>query len=414
MPRLLARFPLPGRQQLGAIAASLLLAGCNLSGPQSTFDTKGPVARTQLEVFNVTWYVTLGIFVVVGLALAYATIRFRARTKADEHAEPPPQSHGNPLVEFGLVAASIACLVVIAVPTLRGIAYTYAVPAAEKNDALVINAVGAQWWFRFEYPSVSAELGNGAQAPLATGNELVIPVGRPVHINLRTSDVMHSFWIPKLAGKVDMIPNRGNHLWLRADEPGYYFGQCAEFCGEGHAVMRFRVVALEPPAYEAWVARQIRAAGTPPPEDALTRAAASARPATPTGAKLTGYGGTTYGEFDDDLLAFWHRQQQPAPGDAERAARGRRLFTEKTCAGCHTVRGHDFGGVTGPDLTHFASRTTLAAGLVDNTDANLRRWIMHPEHVKPGNLMSQGYEDNGVTLAPDEADALVAYLRSLH
>ncbi|HLP01874.1 MAG TPA: cytochrome c oxidase subunit II [Opitutaceae bacterium] len=413
MLRFLARLVPLGRLQLGAAATLLLLAGCNLRGPQSTFETKGPVARTQLEVFNVTWYVTLGIFIVVGLTLTYATIRYRARTKADEHAEPPPQSHGNPLVEFGLVAASIACLVVIAVPTLRGISYTYAVPAAEKDDALVVNAVGAQWWFRFEYPSISAALGNGAQAPLATGNELVIPVGRPVHINLRTSDVMHSFWVPKLAGKVDMIPNRGNHLWLRADEPGYYFGQCAEFCGESHAVMRFRVIALEPAAFDAWVARQTKPAATPAPDDALTRAADAPRFQL-AGFKLAGASGATYGEFDGDLFAYWHRQQQPTPVDAALASRGRQLFTEKTCAGCHTVRGHDFGGVTGPDLTHFASRTTLAAGLVDNTDANLRIWITHPESVKPGNKMAQGYRDNQVTVVPADADALVAYLRSLH
>lgn len=387
----------------------LLLAGCNLHGPQSTFDTKGPVARTQLDVFHVTWYVTLGIFVVVGLALAYATVRYRARNAADEHAQPPPQSHGNPLVEFGLVAASIACLVVIAVPTLRAISYTYAVPAADKDNALVVNAVGAQWWFRFEYPALSAALGNGAQAPLATGNELVIPVGRPVHINLRTSDVMHSFWIPKLAGKVDMIPNRGNHLWLRADEPGYYFGQCAEFCGESHAVMRFRVIALAPDEFDAWVARQLQPAGTPP--GAAPTAPARAQLA---GMKHTGSGGTTYGEFDGDLFAFWRELQHPRTADTALVARGRQLFTEKTCAGCHTVRGHDFSGVTGPDLTHFASRTTLAAGLVDNTDANLRIWITHPATVKPGNKMAQGYRDNHVSIAPADADALVAYLHSLH
>jgi cytochrome c oxidase subunit 2 len=391
----------------------LLLAGCNLHGPQSTFDTQGPVARTQLDLFYVTWYVTLGIFAVVGLALTYATIRYRARNAADEHAKPPPQSHGNPFVEFGLVAASIACLVVIAVPTLRAISYTYAVPAADKADALVVNAVAAQWWFRFEYPSISAALGNGARAPLATGNELVIPVGRAVHINLRTSDVMHSFWVPKLAGKVDMIPNRGNHLWLRADEPGYYFGQCAEFCGASHAVMRFRVIALPSAEFDAWVARQIQPAGTPPPVDALA-AAESVPRAQLAGLKFTGSAGTTYGEFDHDLLAFWHRQQEPAATNAALVARGRQLFTEKTCAGCHTIRGHEAAGVTAPDLTHFASRTTLAAGLVDNTDANLRIWISHPASVKPGNKMAQGYVDNHVSIATADADALIAYLRSLH
>ena len=388
---------------------TLLLSGCWLDGAQSTFDTKGPVARSQLDVFNVTWYVTLAVFVLVGLALAYATIRYRARSAADEHAKPPEQSHGNPLIEVGLIFASIACLAVIAVPTLRAIWFTYDVPEAEKANAFVVTATGNQWWFRFEYPSIPAATGNGAQTPLITGNELVIPAGRAIRINLRTTDVMHSFWVPKLAGKVDMVPNRGNHLWLKADAPGYYFGQCAEFCGESHAVMRFRVIALAQPEFNAWVTRQIQTAGAAAPATGE-----STRHLLPDSTKLTGAAGTTYGEFDGDLLGYWHRQQEVAPpADASLVAHGRQLFTTKTCAGCHTVRGHEALGVTAPDLTHFASRTTLAAGLVDNTDANLRIWLTRPLAVKPGNKMAKGFVDNHVSLDNADTDALVAYLRSL-
>jgi len=191
-----------------------------LSGPQSTFDTQGPVAQSQLEVFYVTVWVTGIIFVLVAAVLAYAMIKFRAKSAADEHAAPPPQSHGNPLIELSLIAASVLALVFIAVPTLRAIWYTYDVPEAERDRMYEVTAVGYQWWFGFEYPYEQID-GAGT---LVTANELVIPAGRPVRVNLRTRDVIHSFWVPKLAGKVDMIPNRGNHLWLQADEPGYFWG----------------------------------------------------------------------------------------------------------------------------------------------------------------------------------------------
>lgn len=243
-----------------AVVWLTLLTGCWLDGPQSTFDVKGPVARSQLNLFYTTLWVTAFIFVIVGSVLAYVTLRFRARTAADEHAEPPPQSHGNFLVEIGLVSASVLCLVVIAVPTLKAIWFTYDVPAAEKADTYEITATGTQWWFKFEYPK---EQINGV-GPLVTANELVIPAGRPVHIDLRTLDVVHSFWVPKLAGKVDMIPNRANHLWLEADQPGYFYGQCAEFCGDSHALMRFRVIALPAPnSPSGWPTRNAPRAWSP-------------------------------------------------------------------------------------------------------------------------------------------------------
>ncbi|MEY2878023.1 MAG: hypothetical protein RLZZ15_403, partial [Verrucomicrobiota bacterium] len=200
------------------VAAVLSLGGVSLlrasdvnfwamDGHQSTIVVDGPVARSQNDVFYVTCIVTAIIFVLVGGALAYATVKFRARSAADEHAEPPPQSHGNPLVEIALIAASVAALVVIAIPTLKSIWYTFDVPGVAKRadlDALVkkgeayeINAIGYQWWFKFEYPS---ELIPGAGA-LVTANELVIPAGVPVRINVRTADVIHSFWVPKLGGK---------------------------------------------------------------------------------------------------------------------------------------------------------------------------------------------------------------------
>jgi cytochrome c oxidase subunit 2 len=234
----------------------MLLAGCWLEGPQSTFDVKGPVARAQLNLFMVTVYVTGVIFSLVGMVLAYATWRFRARPGSSKRAEPPAHEHSGSLAEISLVSASVLCLLVIAFPTLKYIGYTFDVPDDQRANAYEITATGYQWWFRFEYPREQIE-GVGS---LVTGNELVIPAGRPVRVNLRTVDVIHSFWVPKLAGKVDMIPNRANHLWLEADEPGYFYGQCAEYCGDSHAIMRFRVVALPPAEFAAWVAGQKRTA----------------------------------------------------------------------------------------------------------------------------------------------------------
>lgn len=413
---------------LGALLP--LFCGGWLSGPQSTFDTKGPVAKEQLEIFYVTLWVTLALFVIVGGVLAYATIKFRARNEADAHAEPPPQGHGNPLVEMGLIVASILALVVIAVPTLKGIWYTYDVPEDAEN-AYEVTAVGYQWWFKFEYPSEKAVQSYGGEAPLVVANELVIPAGRPVRVNLRTTDVIHSFWVPKLAGKVDMMPNRGNRLWLQADEPGYFWGQCAEYCGESHAVMRFRVIALNEEDFAAWVANQGQLArNVVAPDGSTPKAEFASYSFTP---NQPGWSA----EFDADPLGKWHEQQfvNESNEDAALIAQGREVFSANQCAGCHTVRGHEGGGVVGPDLTHIGSRTTIAAGLLENTEENLYRWVTEPNHVKPGNFMyrarpvaakgaismsgytiknpESGEITNNIEVTNEEAHALVAYLHSL-
>ena len=393
-----------------------------MDGHQSTIFAEGPVARAQANLFYVTCWVTLFIFVVVGSVLAYATIKFKARNAADEHAEPPVQSHGNPLVEIGLIAGSVLALVIIAIPTLKAIWFTYDVPGAgsralvdemvQKGEVYEINATGYQWWWRFEYPTEFAAVPeSGGKAPLATANELIIPAGRPVRINLRTVDVIHSFWIPKLAGKVDMIPNRPNFLWLEADHPGYYWGQCAQFCGDSHAVMRFRVVALGPRDFNDWLDSQLQPARNVAVKTASTGAAkaqfASLRPFRQNEPGFTG-------KFDVSPLEAWKEKQFPEKEeDAELIAKGKALFSAKTCIACHTVRGHGAQGVTGPELTHVGARSTIAAGLLENNHEQLQRWIHNPGAVKPGNKMAQGYLDNKITLTDADEAALVAYLESL-
>ncbi len=372
--------------------------------------TAGPVAKAQLDVFYVTCWVTLVIFVLVGAVLAYATIKFKARTDADEHAEPPEQSHGNPLIELGLIGASIFALVIIAVPTLKGIWYTYEPPVEQKENIYEVTATGYQWWFKFEYPKEQID----GVGPLVTGNELVIPAGRPVVIQLRTVDVIHSFWVPKLAGKVDMIPNRGNHLWLQADEPGYFWGQCAEYCGDSHAVMRFRVIALSEKDFADWVAGQKQAART---VAATAQAGANEAKVQFASFKRNAYGFTPKWDADATVspLDNWKQQQFPAKDENPALiAQGRKLFTEKTCAGCHTIRGHEGLGITGPDLTHIGARTTIAGGLLENNHDQMARWIAHPNEVKPGNKMyTTGYLPNNVQLTDADVSALVAYLESL-
>lgn len=419
LPPFLRSFGRMGTRAL-VLASPLLLAGCDLNfwrmdGPQSTMFVDGPVARTQRDLFFVTCWVTFVIFILVGSVLAYATLKFKARNSADEHAEPPEQGHGNPLVEIGLIAASVFALVIIAVPTLKAIWFTYDVPEAQRANAYEINATAYQWWFKFEYPGEQIE---GA-GPLMTGNELVIPAGRPVHVNLRTTDVIHSFWVPKLAGKVDMIPNRGNRLWLQADAPGYFWGQCAEYCGDSHAVMRFRVIALDEKDFKDWLAAQKSTART------VAATAATGQPK----AQFAVFKEWTRNEpgYTDKYtgpnvspLDAWKQQQFPNKDeDAALIAQGRKVFQEKTCIGCHTVRGHEGVGITGPNLTHVGARTTIAAGLLENNPEQLARWIRHPDQVKPGNKMyNGGYIDvktrkPNFTLTDADVTALVAYLSSL-
>ena len=404
------------RASIALAVLGLWLSGCRswLDGFQSTLSVDGPVARSQRQLFYTTCYVTFAIFLVVGGVLAYATIRFKDRGHAG--AKPPPQGHGNPLVEIGLIAASVLLLVIIAVPTLRAIWFAYDIPVEQKGQAYQIVATGYQWWWKFEYPNALVKLAPTGEMPLATANELVIPAGRPVHIELRTADVIHSFWVPKLAGKVDMIPNRANHIWLQADQPGYFYGQCAQFCGDSHAVMRFRVIALDEKEFAAWLTRQTQPA----------RSVAAPAEATPATAQphviLASFKQNQFGfgpEWESDApipqLDLW-RAQQSSDKDEDPAliARGRALFQAKTCISCHTVRGQEGMGVIGPDLTHVGARTTIAAGLLENTPEQFARWIGHPDQVKPGNKMyTTGYVPNHVTLDPDEVAALVAYLRSL-
>lgn len=339
------RWVLAGLVAMGAV----FLVGCTPSHPQSTFDAQGPVAQRQLEMFVILIWVSAFVFVTVGGALLYAVIRFRRRRAGDL----PRQIHGNKKLEIAWTLAAVGVLAFIAVPTVSLAFYVDNPPEAE---ALDIRVVAHQWWWEFHYPELD----------LVTSNELHIPVGKQINLTLESEDVIHSFWVPKLAGKMDIIPGRQNEMWLMAETAGTFFGQCAEFCGIAHANMRFRVIAQPEEEFVGWVNDQREV------------------PEAPTGL----------------------------------AKRGAEVFISKGCLACHAIDGTIARGTLGPDLTYVGSRTTLAGGILDNDPGgtNLGRWLRDPEEIKPGNIMSRQaavYRDLSLALEEEEIGALVAYLQSL-
>ena len=384
---------------------TVLLSGCstiiNPENPQSTFDTLGPVAENQLFIFWVIFFAGLVVFVAVEAALIYMVIKFKRRDDSD-----PAQTHGNTRLEITWTVAPVIVLIVAAVPTVQGIFYADAgrfVAADSTVQALEVDVIGHQWWFEFRYPHPT-----NAGEQVAVANEMYVPVGEPVVFLLDSVDVIHSFWVPKLAGKVDMIPNNDNKMWFEAYAPGEYFGQCAEFCGVSHANMRFKVVAVARDEFDRWLLHQANPAAEP----------------------------------SDPL-----------------AARGKELFRDAGCSGCHNDRssvinlrddGSRIPGRTGPILNHVATRLNHL-GMFRNSDvdfedasgrrlyidaqgmpadvttgrsfinesmlqANLKEWITDPESLKPGNLMARDgepYMDPANELTEGEIDALVAYLMTL-
>jgi cytochrome c oxidase subunit 2 len=222
--------------------------------------------------------------------------------------------------------------------------------AEQSKEELTVEVTGVQWWWDVRYRPV------GGGTPVSSANEIHIPVGRPVRIVLRSRDVIHSFWVPQLQGKLDLVPGNETVTWIQADSAGVFRGQCAEFCGAQHAHMAFMVVAVPPDEFDAWLEHQRRPA--PEPTDSVT-------------------------------------------------LRGRAVLERTACAMCHTVRGTGARASTGPDLTHLASRRTLAAGTLPNTPGHLAGWIGDPQGIKPGNHMPR------VPLSGPDLQALLAYLGTL-
>lgn len=326
--------------RLGWVPLASGLAACGRL-PQSTFDPAGPVAASQLRLLNLSMWIMIAVFAIVAAILTYVVVRFRERPGQQGL---PPQVEGNHRLEVLWTAGPILVLALLAVPTVRDVFALARTP--EGGDALRVRVVGHQWWWEFQYPDLG----------IVTANELVIPAGRKVSLTLTSADVIHSFWVPRLAGKMDLVPGRENSMWIQADEPGTYSGQCAEFCGTSHANMRFLVVARPAAEFDAWVKGQ---------------------------------------------------QNPVVEPQTDLARRGQEIFGQK-CVACHAIRGTPFTkGAVGPNLTGVGSRQTIAAGMLPNTDENLRRWLDNPSAVKPNAKMPD------YNLNEQEIDALIAYLRGL-
>jgi cytochrome c oxidase subunit II len=307
---------------------------------QSALDATGIQAGRIEWLWWLMFWVCAVVFVLV-LGAVFLAVR---RGRAAEASRPSEST----------LFAGVTAAVGVTVVTLFGLLYaSVAIGRAvgsPPDNALTIKIVGHRWWWEVEYVNPNPSL------TVTSANELRLPVGRPIVLELRSADVIHSFWVPNLHGKTDLIPGRRNMTWLQADVAGTFRGQCAEYCGVQHAHMSLAVFAEEPSAFERWLTAQRRAAPPPATADAI---------------------------------------------------RGLQVVERGPCMLCHTIRGTQAGARVGPDLTHFATRATIAAGTRPNSTDDLDAWIADPQHVKPGNLMPP------TRLSPDDRRAVVAYLQTL-
>jgi cytochrome c oxidase subunit 2 len=356
---------------MGLAALGLLLASCAPHASQDTLQPAGPYAQEIKDLFVPVFWVAVAVFVIVEGGIVLILIRYRHRKRSERM---PAQTHGNTRLEVGWTILPAIVLAFVTVPTVATIWDLARKPPA---DALHITVEGHQWWWGFQYTDADMATAYGDQEQIRVADVMVIPTGRTVYLDLASVGgliggkpeeadyaVIHSFWVPQLAGKQDVVPLRTNHILLEADEPGTYFGQCAEFCGLQHGKMKFRVVALSPSDFDAWVANQRQpAVGS---QDALVRQ----------GADLFANGVGSGGQ----------------------------------CVACHAIGGVNAGVDAGPDLTHYAAEThSCFAGCDWNTSdtESLKAWLRDPNAVKLGAKMPNYH------LTEDEINALVAYLQSL-
>ena len=375
--------------RLRTLALGLLLvvvaAGCASDAPLDTLDPKGPEAQSIDNLLLPVMLIAGVVFLFVELGIVYLVVRFRRR-KRDDDSELPSQTHGNLVLELGWTILPAVILAFVAVGTLT----TLFDIDDEPEDALEIDVVGQQWWWDFQY-----DVDGDGTYDFRTANEMIIPAGEPVNLDITSMDVIHSFWIPALNGKKDAVPGRHHPLTLEADEPGTYWGQCTEFCGLSHANMRIRVIALPQDEYDAWLENQMRPA-------------------------------------------------EAATGDA---VDGEALFSS-TCTSCHQIRGlnDDYTGAatvsgTAPELTHLMTRSTFAGSIfrlyaqADDADLHdfythlaeegtfnrvqLEAWLRDPPAEKPmyadtatlNGALPRGMPD--LELGEEQIDQLVAYLQTL-
>jgi cytochrome c oxidase subunit 2 len=326
-----------------ALAPSLMLAGC--TGWQSAIDVHGASAINLKQLIVLIVVVCSLVWALVMVVLIRALWRRRGERERPVDLDPGTERR----LVGAVITATAVTMIIITAFTAASFFTTRALSVAGHDD-LTIKVRGLQWWWGVEY------FGPRPDQRFETANEIHIPVGRNVRLQLEGLDVIHSFWVPSLAGKQDLIPGRPNELTIRAERPGAYRGQCAEFCGLQHAHMAFFVIAEEQAAFDQWLRAQ--------------------------------------------------RGSATESSDAEIAA-GQQVFLSRPCAACHAIRGTSATGTTGPDLTHVGGRKYIAAGLFETTRGSLAAWIADPQTLKPGNNMPM------VPLSADELRSVSAYLASL-
>lgn len=410
--------PVPTRpRQLLAAALPALLAvsitACNSAQyPNSIFHNHTEFNRDVGHLFDILLWLGGFVFVFVESILIYTIFKYRRKNESER----PTHVHGNTTLEILWTAIPAVILAFIAVPTVQTIFKTQAKASA---DALQVEVWGHQWWWEFRYPQYTTPGMNGKLDTLITANELYIPVGRKVNFKLQTIDVLHSFWIPQMGGKRDLITNRVNYLWFTPDSVGEnaWNGFCAEFCGASHANMHFKVFSVTPAHFAAWTRHQLSPAAfgavamTPAPAAAAPAADTTKKqaqtPQTQPAAPMAGHDMSAMAGApvqQADYIAF-PREKIPAhvvpktplpeglafneslTGDAER---GRDMLTTGAggCLGCHRIRGNPMMmGVVGPNLTHVATRSTIAAGIFPNDTKHLSLWVKNARRMKPGILM---------------------------
>jgi cytochrome c oxidase subunit 2 len=383
------------------LISTLALAGCAAGGdyPQTTFRPVSEFGRLLNGVFYNTFNWTMAIMLIVIALILFAAFRFRERPDSAT----PKQIHGNTTLEIAWTIVPAIIVVFIGVPTIGTIFDTQREPP---EDALRIEVIGHQWWWEFRYPEYE----------IVTANEMWVPTDRPVSLAMRSADVIHSFWIPRIGGKRDVNPlprrregeppKHDNYLLFTVEEPGQYLGQCAEYCGEAHAIMRMTVMAAEQPAFDSWVERMRtggpQTTGLPPaqvvgaPVPAQARQPLFGQMPAPTGA------GNPF--------------RAPLP-DAMLLEEGARIFQSSSCITCHAIAGTTAAGQVGPSLTMMGARPWIGAGASAMNHENLVAWITDPQSIKPGTLMP-GTRTAGGGLPPtgltdQEVRAVAAYLLSL-
>lgn len=336
-----------GEGRRAALAAGMLLALAACEEAPSTLAMRG---TTGTEEARLGWYlviVSAVVVVVVAVLVLVAALRGRRERQLRADEITAPEGSG---LSWVLIGGVIVPTIILLVTFLFTVVTLRAVAAPARPLATTVRVVGHQWWWEVHY------IGRSPDQEVTTANEIHLPVGEPVRVELASADVIHSFWVPELAGKTDIIPGQTNVSWVEAKSRGIYHGQCGEYCGPQHAHMQMRVVAESPKDFQAWLAAQRRPANAP------VGAAADS---------------------------------------------GQQAFLTSGCATCHTIRGTPAGGNVGPDLTHLMSRGTIAGGTLPNNRGNLAAWVADAQGIKPGALMP--------TMAPQpkRLQQLLAYLEAL-